>query len=166
MQRSGEIKPLKTPFASAAQRAQAQKPNISNDVRSANHHHFLASSNFVKKNYQTTKYVSADTWLLSHRPLPQTVHSKLISTLITPKHFFTPRDQQSTWDIIDRQYTLSKWMTETNKQVNQNLSSQIKIIKIVPSEQYTNAFFSHFLKKRTEGQIWEPNLLNEQIRIC
>lgn len=148
MQRSGEIKPLKTPLASAAQRAQAQKPNISNDVRSANHHHFLASSNFVKKNYHTTKYVSADTWLLSHRPLPRTVHSKLISTLITPKHFFTkPRDQQSTWDIIGRQYTLSKWMTETNKQVNQKLSSQIKITKIVPSEQYTNAFFFPFPQK-------------------
>lgn len=27
-------------------------------------------------------------------------------------------------------------------------------------------FFSHFLKKRTEGQIWEPNLPKEQIRIC
>lgn len=49
VQRSGEIKHLQTPLVCTAQRAQAQKPNISSAVRSASHHHFLASSNFGKK---------------------------------------------------------------------------------------------------------------------
>lgn len=49
VQRSGEIKRLQTPLVCTAQRAQAQKPNISSTVRSASHHHFLASSNFGKE---------------------------------------------------------------------------------------------------------------------
>lgn len=56
-----------------------RNPTLAMMSQVQNHHHFLTTSNFVKKKIttETTKYVSADTQLLSHSPLPSLLQINL-----------------------------------------------------------------------------------------
>lgn len=79
-------------FCLCSTKSQAQKPNISSDVRSANHHHFLTSSNLKKKiTTQTTKYVS----LLTREFFHIALYPSLLQNNLNVDHtkiFFMPSD--------------------------------------------------------------------------